>query len=69
MLQLQRVLTHSWCTAVAAMFEPLVAPTADAPKISVKPGSYEEVVVHPLVLLSIVDHFKRVEEVRQEHQP
>jgi hypothetical protein len=51
------------------MFEPLVAPTADAPKISVKPGSYEEVVVHPLVLLSIVDHFKRVEEVRQEHQP
>jgi hypothetical protein len=25
---------------------------------------YEEVVVHPLVLLSVVDHFRRVEEVR-----
>ena len=24
---------------------------------------YEEVVVHPLVLLSVVDHFRRVEEV------
>ena len=31
----------------------------------VKPrGQYDEVVVHPLVLLSVVDHFRRVEEVR-----
>jgi len=28
----------------------------------VKKGLYEEVVVHPLVLLSVVDHFRRVEE-------
>ncbi len=27
-------------------------------------STYEEVVVHPLVLLSVVDHFRRVEEVR-----
>ena len=31
----------------------------------VKPcKQYDEVVVHPLVLLSVVDHFGRVEEVR-----
>lgn len=27
--------------------------------------AYEEVVVHPLVLLSVVDHYRRVEEVRR----
>jgi hypothetical protein len=43
---------------------------ADAPKAvtSVAKGSYDEVVVHPLVLLSVVDHFRRVEEVR-DHRP
>ena len=35
------------------------------PKVVVSKGT-EEVVVHPLVLLSVVDHFRRVEEVRQE---
>jgi hypothetical protein len=30
---------------------------------------YEEVVVHPLVLLSVVDHFRRVEEVRVPRGP
>jgi hypothetical protein len=43
---------------------------ADAPKAvtTVAKGSYDEVVVHPLVLLSVVDHFRRVEEVR-DHRP
>ena len=27
-------------------------------------GAYDEVVVHPLVLLSVVDHFRRCDEVR-----
>jgi hypothetical protein len=28
--------------------------------------SFDSVVVHPLVLLSVVDHYKRVDEVRDE---
>ena len=40
-------------------------PTMAASVEVVKPrGQYDEVVVHPLVLLSVVDHFRRVEEVR-----
>ena len=27
-------------------------------------SAYDEVVVHPLVLLSVVDHFRRCDEVR-----
>merc|ERR1712216_961022 len=38
-------------------------PTMAASVEVVKPrGQYDEVVVHPLVLLSMVDHFRRVEE-------
>ena len=37
---------------------------AEAPKVTVVSKGLEEVVVHPLVLLSVVDHFRRVEEVR-----
>merc|ERR1712216_806579 len=38
-------------------------PTMAASVEVVKPrGQYDEVVVHPLVLLSVVDHFRRVEE-------
>tara|TARA_B110000503_G_scaffold131283_1_gene205662 strand:+ start:3150 stop:3278 length:129 start_codon:yes stop_codon:yes gene_type:complete len=33
-----------------------------APAVAKSP--YQEVVVHPLVLLSVVDHYRRVEEVR-----
>ena len=38
-----------------------MAETAKA--VTVTKGKTEEVVVHPLVLLSVVDHYRRVEEV------
>lgn len=41
-----------------------MAETAKA--VTVTKGKTEEVVVHPLVLLSVVDHYRRVEEVRSD---
>ena len=41
-----------------------MAETAKA--VTVTKGKTEEVVVHPLVLLSVVDHYRRVEEVRRD---
>ena len=41
----------------------------EAPKVTVVSKGLEEVVVHPLVLLSVVDHFRRVEEVRFRPPP
>ena len=42
---------------------------AEAPKATVVSKGLEEVVVHPLVLLSVVDHFRRIEEVRSSPPP
>ena len=41
-----------------------MAETAKA--VTVTKGKTGEVVVHPLVLLSVVDHYRRVEEVRRD---
>jgi len=40
--------------------------TAVAPRAA--PASASEVVVHPLVLLSVVDHFRRCDEVRRRRR-
>ena len=45
------------------------AAAAEAPKATVVSKGLEEVVVHPLVLLSVVDHFRRIEEVRSSSPP
>ena len=45
------------------------AAAAEAPKATVVSKGLEEVVVHPLVLLSVVDHFRCIEEVRSFRPP
>ena len=54
----------------AGRVSPALDVMADAPKAvtTVAKGSYDEVVVHPLVLLSVVDHFRRCDEVRRRRR-
>ena len=43
-------------------------PAKDAPAVALTPAPIETVVVHPLVLLSVVDHYTRIDKVSSQRR-